>query len=81
MACFCSVRKNQMYDDCGRLLENKADLCDCLDDTCRGCHFPCAKCGSEKCGSDCRCNRKWVYQHVIAEGRTYIKYFPENDKS
>ncbi|XP_045215820.1 uncharacterized protein LOC123566053 isoform X2 [Mercenaria mercenaria] len=63
-----NIRKNQLYDDNGRLVSNKKDLCDCLDVDCPGCHFPCPKCQSEKCGGDCRCNRKWVYEYVESEG-------------
>ncbi len=50
------MRKNQLYDDAGMLHENSADICDCLEVGCPGCHFPCIKCGSEKCGAECRCN-------------------------
>ncbi|XP_013404008.1 uncharacterized protein LOC106169173 [Lingula anatina] len=63
-----NFKKNQLYDDTGRYIDDSSDLCDCLDVECPGCHFPCAKCGSEKCGADCRCNRKWVYEQVEIEG-------------
>ncbi|XP_060608181.1 uncharacterized protein LOC132760257 isoform X1 [Ruditapes philippinarum] len=63
-----NIRKNQLYDDHGLLLSTQNDLCDCLDVECPGCHFPCPKCSSEKCGGDCRCNRKWVYEYVESEG-------------
>ena len=63
-----SARKNQLYDDTGRLLANNKDLCDCLDVECPGCHFPCPRCRSEKCGGECRCNRRWVYDHIEIEG-------------
>lgn len=33
------------------------DVCDCLDDRCIGCHFPCKQCSNTKCGKDCRRNR------------------------
>ncbi|XP_046357174.1 ARL14 effector protein-like [Haliotis rufescens] len=71
-----SVRKNQLYDETGRLFENSKDLCDCLEVDCPGCHFPCSKCGSEKCGSECRCNRKWVYESVEVEGTDIVIKWP-----
>ncbi|XP_029649710.1 uncharacterized protein LOC115223330 [Octopus sinensis] len=67
-----NVKKNQMYDEAGRLLDNSKDVCDCLDEDCPGCHFPCRKCGSEKCGTECRCNRKWVYELVEIEGTNLV---------
>ncbi|CAH1796876.1 unnamed protein product, partial [Owenia fusiformis] len=63
-----TVKKNQMYDENGLLLNDSRDLCDCLDTACPGCHFPCSKCDSEKCGGECRCNRKYVYEKVEVEG-------------
>ncbi|XP_046545658.1 ARL14 effector protein-like [Haliotis rubra] len=71
-----NVRKNQLYDEAGILLENNKDLCDCLDVHCPGCHFPCPKCGSEKCGTDCRCNRKWTYEHINVEGTNVLFKWP-----
>ncbi len=43
-----------MYDYTGRLIVDGRDLCDCLEPNCPGCHFPCVKCDSEKCGHECR---------------------------
>ncbi|GAB1601377.1 ARL14 effector protein-like [Argonauta hians] len=67
-----NMKTNQMYDETGRLLDNSKDVCDCLDEDCPGCHFPCNKCGSEKCGTECRCNRKWVYEVVEIEGTNLV---------
>ena len=50
-----------VYDYGGLLSGSKQDLCDCMSHECPGCHFPCMKCGSSKCGVECRCNRKWQY--------------------
>lgn len=63
-----NIKKNQMYDETGLLLENSSDLCDCLDVDCLGCHFPCPKCNSTKCATECRQSRKWIYEHVEVEG-------------
>jgi hypothetical protein len=73
--CYTDKTKKAVYDENGRLLEDGRDLCDCLDGLCPGCHFPCPKCGSGKCGGDCRCNRKWVYQEVEVEGTGQKFYF------
>lgn len=42
----------------------KLDICDCLDDTCPGCHFQCSKCGSTKCGLKCRAKRRFSYESI-----------------
>ena len=53
-----------VHDEEGKLIETGVDACDCLIKACPGCHFPCPKCSSEKCGSTCRCNRMWTYDYV-----------------
>ncbi|KAK6179906.1 hypothetical protein SNE40_012156 [Patella caerulea] len=63
-----STKPNSLYDEAGRIRETGVDICDCLDHDCPGCHFPCAKCASEKCGTECRCNRKWHYDSIYVEG-------------
>ncbi|XP_067884947.1 ARL14 effector protein-like isoform X2 [Heterodontus francisci] len=67
------------YDNTGRLLFNGIDLCDCLDENCPGCFYPCSKCSSWKCGSKCRCNRKWVYDGIETEGSDIVQKFPNLD--
>jgi hypothetical protein len=39
-----AAKKNSIYDTKGVLLHSGLDLCDCLEDGCPGCHFPCPKC-------------------------------------
>lgn len=65
--------KSKVYDANGRLLSNGKDLCDCLDVDCMGCFFPCPECSSRKCGVECRCDRKWLYEQVEVEGGQIIR--------
>ncbi|XP_040436713.1 ARL14 effector protein-like [Falco naumanni] len=64
------------YDKHGRLLCNNMDLCDCLEKNCLGCFYPCPKCNSNKCGPECRCNRKWVYDTIENEVGNVISVLP-----
>ncbi|KAM9409154.1 ARL14 effector protein-like isoform 2-T2 [Pholidichthys leucotaenia] len=68
-----AAAKSRVYDSQGRLLSNGKDLCDCLDVDCMGCFYPCTECGSRKCGVECRCNRKWLYEQVEVEGGEIIR--------
>ncbi|XP_053305181.1 ARL14 effector protein [Spea bombifrons] len=65
--------KNKVYDSNGILLSNGRDLCDCLDENCLGCFYECKKCGSHKCGVECRCDRKWFYEQIEVEGGEVIR--------
>ncbi|XP_004618231.2 ARL14 effector protein-like [Sorex araneus] len=64
------------YDKSGKLLCNDADLCDCLEKNCLGCFYPCPKCNSNKCGPECRCNRRWVYDAIVTETGDIISTLP-----
>ncbi|XP_072919699.1 ARL14 effector protein-like isoform X2 [Hemitrygon akajei] len=64
------------YDSTGKLLLSGVDLCDCLDENCPGCFYPCSKCSSWKCGPMCRCNRKWIYDGIETEGTDVVQKFP-----
>ncbi|XP_027948447.1 ARL14 effector protein-like [Eumetopias jubatus] len=68
------VRKK--YDKSGRLICNDADLCDCLEKNCLGCFYPCPKCNSNKCGPECRCNRRWVYDDIVTESGEVVSSLP-----
>ncbi|XP_071794586.1 ARL14 effector protein-like [Asterias amurensis] len=69
------ARQQVMYDEKGRLLDTHKNLCDCLNDKCPGCHYPCPQCTSTKCGVQCRCNRKWVYNQIENEsGGDLVKF-------
>ncbi|XP_045889319.1 ARL14 effector protein isoform X3 [Micropterus dolomieu] len=73
-ACRQSIgAKSRVYDNKGRLLSNSKDMCDCLDVDCMGCFYPCPDCGSRKCGVECRCDRKWLYEQVEVEGGEIIR--------
>nr|ACO14437.1 C11orf46 homolog [Esox lucius] len=65
--------KSKVYDSKGRLLSCGKDMCDCLDADCMGCFYPCPECGSRKCGVECRCDRKWLYEQVEVEGGEIIR--------
>ncbi|XP_068116286.1 ARL14 effector protein [Hyperolius riggenbachi] len=65
--------KNKLYDSRGILIANGMDLCDCLDEDCMGCFYSCRKCGSNKCGVECRCDRKWAYEQIEVEGGEVIR--------
>lgn len=53
-----------VYDEKGAHIFSGINVCDCLVKTCPGCHFPCKRCKSSKCGHECRSQRKWVYEEV-----------------
>jgi len=77
-----SSKTSLLYDADGRLVNcGGLNLCDCLDAECPGCHFPCLKCGSEKCGSECRSRRKWIYDFVEIEGKDLKLQNPSKAKS
>ncbi|XP_028040802.1 ARL14 effector protein-like [Bombyx mandarina] len=69
---FTSRKVKRIYDDHGHIAETGKDLCDCLDEKCPGCHFPCANCNSNKCGHECRINRKWMYDKIEIEGNDFV---------
>ncbi|NWX37231.1 A14EL protein, partial [Notiomystis cincta] len=83
-ACMSQMNENishgskltKKYDQHGRLLCNNIDLCDCLEIDCLGCFYPCPKCNSNKCGPECRCNRKWVYETIETEAGEVISSLP-----
>ena len=48
------VQKNSIYDAKGVLLQNGLDLCDCLVNDGRGCHFPCQGASLANVLNECR---------------------------
>lgn len=67
--CTCRASyTNALHDRDGKMIGDGTDFCDCLELNCPGCHFPCVKCGSQKCSVDCRKNRKWTPDHIELEG-------------
>ncbi|XP_032529276.2 ARL14 effector protein isoform X2 [Danaus plexippus] len=69
---FMNRKNKKIYNERGLIASTGKDLCDCLDETCPGCHFPCPKCNSNKCGHECRCNRKWMYDKIEIEGNDFV---------
>lgn len=61
--------KLETMDERGRYRSTGLDVCDCLDNSCPGCHFPCLGCGSGKCEKTCRVNRKWVNHMLKFDGK------------
>eukprot|EP00794_Sanderia_malayensis_P009890 gene9890-10902_t len=67
-------KRKALHDAIGCLEADGRDVCDCHEPDCPGCHYPCPNCNSEKCGSTCRCHRRWSYDHVdIYYERTFTK--------
>ncbi|XP_046601703.1 ARL14 effector protein isoform X1 [Neodiprion lecontei] len=66
------AKKHVLYDEKGIFFQTGEDLCDCLERSCLGCHFPCPKCKSTKCGHECRSNRKWAYESIENEGSDVV---------
>lgn len=64
--------KRYVYDERGRFATTGDDVCDCLDDACPGCHFPCPTCKNTKCGSQCRVNRRWTYELIEHDGKDVV---------
>ncbi|OAD52373.1 ARF7 effector protein, partial [Eufriesea mexicana] len=69
-------KRHASYDENGVYVQTGDDLCDCLNLRCAGCHFPCYKCSSSKCGHECRNNRKWTYESIENEGCDVITKNP-----
>lgn len=65
-------RSTGLYDERGRYRTSGADICDCLDDSCVGCHWPCDMCRSSKCGNTCRVVRKWAYETIEHDGKDLV---------
>ncbi|XP_036595686.1 ARL14 effector protein-like [Trichosurus vulpecula] len=64
------------YNERGRPNLNGEDLCDCLDQDCLGCFYPCPGCQSTKCGTICRRNRNVIYEAIAEEGGEVVSTFP-----
>lgn len=67
--------KRALHDVFGRVISTNIDLCDCQNENCPGCHFPCPSCGSEKCGVECRCSRIWTYCKDVSTTDSFILSF------
>lgn len=67
-----------MFDGNGSYRSTGLNECDCLTANCVGCHFPCPKCKSPKCGNECRQYRQYAYAYVYSEASKKTIF---NDKS
>lgn len=74
-----------MFDNSGRYRSSGTDACDCLEKNCPGCHFPCQRCRSSKCGHKCRRNRSFEYDVDVVEHTRYDakteKYYTSKTKN
>ncbi|KAF3832945.1 hypothetical protein F7725_026610 [Dissostichus mawsoni] len=68
-----SERRRQVDEEAVEGNSRLTDMCDCLDVDCMGCFYPCNGCNSRKCGVECRCDRKWLYEQVEVEGGEIIR--------
>ncbi|XP_054262273.1 ARL14 effector protein-like isoform X3 [Macrosteles quadrilineatus] len=64
--------RKSVYDEKGIHVKTGLDLCDCLNDKCEGCFFPCTRCRSTKCGHECRTARRWMYETHTIQGMDEI---------
>ncbi|CAH0405299.1 unnamed protein product [Chilo suppressalis] len=69
---YINRKSKSIYNERGQIAVTGKDLCDCLDERCPGCHFPCLRCNSTKCGHECRVNRKWMYEKIEIEGNDFV---------
>lgn len=67
-----------LYDVNGKLRGTQEDICDCFEKNCPGCHFPCDKCKSEKCGPTCRVYRRYLFEQIEFDGKADIKKNPKS---
>uniref|UniRef100_A0A3Q1GPE5 ARF7 effector protein C-terminal domain-containing protein n=1 Tax=Acanthochromis polyacanthus TaxID=80966 RepID=A0A3Q1GPE5_9TELE len=65
--------KSRVNDSKDQLLSEGKDMCNCLDVDCRECFDPCPDCRSRKCGVECHCDRKWLYEQIEVEGGEVIQ--------
>jgi hypothetical protein len=71
---------NSVNNSKGIHINTGKNMCDCFNLECVGCFFPCKKCGSSKCGYECRVNRKTIYESIEYHGFSGIKRNPLYDK-
>lgn len=71
-----SSGSTSLYDVNGKIRGTQEDICDCFDKICFGCHFPCDKCKSPKCGPTCRVYRRYFYEEIELDGKIDVKKNP-----
>lgn len=70
--CYTRNSPKSLFDEKGQYRNTGLDVCDCLNNGCPGCHFPCNNCKSNKCGSMCRVNRKWAFESIEHDGKDLV---------
>ncbi|ALC39771.1 CG14464 [Drosophila busckii] len=69
--------KSCPYDEYGNIRHNGLDVCDCMNDKCDGCWYPCRICGSTRCGPQCRASRKFYYESIQYDGKELVITNPQ----
>lgn len=67
-----SKKSTAAYNEKGIHIATGLDLCDCMNDKCAGCFYPCPKCQSTKCSRECRQNRRWAYDTCEIQGTDIV---------
>uniref|UniRef100_A0A0M3HU89 ARF7EP_C domain-containing protein n=1 Tax=Ascaris lumbricoides TaxID=6252 RepID=A0A0M3HU89_ASCLU len=80
----CASQYSPHHDENGDFVKQdgtKVKLCDCLRESCPGCHPECKHCGSRMCGPACQKGRDFVPLTIGCEcDPTFVRYHPFLEK-